>query len=265
MRHKIIFFDIDGTLTTHDGINTSVPESARLALQMLKENGHMTALASGRQYYTVRPVMEDLGIPHAVTDGGNGLVKDHVFLGCEPMDPAFVRILCAELDEKRIPYAVMCDPTDNVLHATPQMILARKKLVFDQIPVSVSDDFEKKDIYKVFMEIFPGEEGKIETLDLNFVNRWEEDNLCIEPTDKCRGIRKLTELLGGSMEDVVIFGDGYNDIRMFEQIPFSIAMGNAVQELKDIAYYVTETAADDGIYKACEHFGWLKGESNGTV
>ena len=145
------------------------------------------------------------------------------------------------------------------------MIRDRKELVFDLIPVQIVDDFDKENIYKIFMAVARGEEERIETLDLNFVNRWEDDNICIEPTDKTYGIRKLTELLGMKMEDAVIFGDGYNDIRMFEEIPFSIAMGNAVQELRDIAFYVTADAKDDGIWKACEHFGWLKGDENGTV
>ncbi len=265
MERKFIFFDIDGTLTTHDGLDAYIPDSAREAIRLLQKNGHLAVLASGRQYYTVRPFMQDLGIPHAVTDGGNGLVKDHEFLGCEPLDPGFVKTLCEELDEKKIPYAVMIDPAVNVLYATPQMIGNREKLVFDLIPVQVTDDFDKTDIYKIFMAVSRGEEERIETLDLNFVNRWEDDNICIEPTDKFVGIQRLTELLGGRMEDVVIFGDGYNDIRMFEKIPFSIAMGNAVQELKDIAFYVTADAKDDGIWKACEHFGWLEGEDNGTV
>ena len=265
MKRRIIFFDIDGTLTTHDGFDAYIPDSARKAIRLLQKNGHLTALASGRQYYTVRPFMADLGIPHAVTDGGNGLVKDHVFLGCEPMDPVFAKTLCGELDQKKIPYAIMTDPTVNVLYATPDMIRDRKELVFDLIPVQVVDDFDKADIYKIFMAVARGEEERIETLDLNFVNRWEDDNICIEPTDKTYGIRKLTELLGMKMEDAVIFGDGYNDIRMFEMIPFSIAMGNAVQELRDIAFYVTADAKDDGIWKACEHFGWLKGDENGTV
>ena len=37
----------------------------------------------------------------------------------------------------------------------------------------------------------------------------------------------------------------------------SIAMGNAIDALKAKATYVTADAADDGIYKACQHFGWI--------
>ena len=45
---------------------------------------------------------------------------------------------------------------------------------------------------------------------------------------------------------------------MFKGPWFKIAMGNAKEELKDIADYVTDTNINDGIKKACEHFGWIK-------
>ena len=51
--------------------------------------------------------------------------------------------------------------------------------------------------------------------------------------------------------------DDYNDMDMFCPEWFSIAMGNACQDLKDIANYVTDSNVDDGIKNACEHFGWI--------
>ncbi|MCF0109993.1 MAG: HAD hydrolase family protein, partial [Erysipelotrichaceae bacterium] len=57
--------------------------------------------------------------------------------------------------------------------------------------------------------------------------------------------------------DVVVFGDDYNDLVMFDKQWFSIAMGNACEELKQKADYVTDLNVNDGIYKACEHFGWI--------
>ena len=171
MERKFIFFDIDGTLTTHDGLDAYIPDSAREAIRLLQENGHLAVLASGRQYYTVRPFMQDLGIPHAVTDGGNGLVKDHEFLGCEPLDPGFVKTLCDELDEKKIPYAVMIDPTVNVLYATPQMIGARQKLVFDLIPVKKEIKAEVSGLYIVGVKGIRGGLEQVPQKKKGFLNR----------------------------------------------------------------------------------------------
>lgn len=45
--------------------------------------------------------------------------------------------------------------------------------------------------------------------------------------------------LGASIEDVVVFGDGSNDVCMFLPEWTSVAMGNAIDELKQRADYVT--------------------------
>ena len=63
--------------------------------------------------------------------------------------------------------------------------------------------------------------------------------------------------LGGNEEDVVVFGDGHNDISMVKQAPISIAMGNAIDKLKEHATFITKSNKEDGIEYACRHFGWI--------
>ena len=55
----------------------------------------------------------------------------------------------------------------------------------------------------------------------------------------------------------VVFGDGHNDISMMRQAPISIAMGNAIDEVKEVATYITKSNQEDGIEYACKHFGWI--------
>ena len=55
---------------------------------------------------------------------------------------------------------------------------------------------------------------------------------------KKEGILDMMERLGGPVEDVVVFGDDYNDLVMFDDAWFSIAMGNACDALKKKADYV---------------------------
>ena len=52
--------------------------------------------------------------------------------------------------------------------------------------------------------------------------------------------------------DTIAFGDGKNDISMLKSVKTGIAMGNAVDELKEIATFVTENVLDDGIFKALD-------------
>lgn len=62
----------------------------------------------------------------------------------------------------------------------------------------------------------------------------------------------------GNYKDVVVFGDEKNDLSMFRDEWTSIAMGNAIDELKEKATYVTTPCDQDGIYNACVYFGWIK-------
>ena len=70
----------------------------------------------------------------------------------------------------------------------------------------------------------------------------------------------MMQYLQADPSDVVVFGDGKNDIVMFDKRWTSIAMGNAYPPLKELANYVTDSNVNDGIYKACVHFGWITEE-----
>ncbi|MEO3944055.1 HAD family hydrolase [Gorillibacterium sp. CAU 1737] len=64
---------------------------------------------------------------------------------------------------------------------------------------------------------------------------------------KENGIKKLCELYGISTEDTICFGDDSNDIGMFQLCGRSVAMGNAIEELKSIATEVTASNDEDGV------------------
>ena len=59
---------------------------------------------------------------------------------------------------------------------------------------------------------------------------------------------------GLTQQDSVAFGDGPNDLEMLQYAAIGIAMGNAVQEAKDVADYVTTDLLEDGIYNGMKHF-----------
>ena len=87
--------------------------------------------------------------------------------------------------------------------------------------------------------------------------RYNHDVLFIEPTEKQRGIRRMLDILGAADEDAIVFGDGTNDVCMFGQGWFSVAMGNACDALKARADYITDAVDKDGLWNACKHFGWI--------
>jgi hydroxymethylpyrimidine pyrophosphatase-like HAD family hydrolase len=65
-------------------------------------------------------------------------------------------------------------------------------------------------------------------------------------SDKSKGILAVLEHFGWKPENVMAIGDAPNDMEMLEFAGVSIAMGNAKQEVKDVADFVTKTVDQDG-------------------
>ena len=76
-------------------------------------------------------------------------------------------------------------------------------------------------------------------------------------SDKSKGILAVLEHFGWKPENVLAIGDAPNDMEMLEFAGVSIAMGNAKQEVKDVADYVTQSVDQHGWAKAMKHFGLI--------
>ena len=76
--------------------------------------------------------------------------------------------------------------------------------------------------------------------------------------DKGRGLMELGELLGICPQEIMAFGDGDNDIRMLEKAGIGVAMGNALDNVKAAADYVTDTNDEEGVAKAIIKFALHK-------
>ncbi len=75
----------------------------------------------------------------------------------------------------------------------------------------------------------------------------------IEINDRCAqkgyGLEKAIKNMGLSKDEVAVFGDGLNDLSMFEVFPNSYAVANAVDEIKDCAKYIVRSNDEDGVGK----------------
>jgi len=54
--------------------------------------------------------------------------------------------------------------------------------------------------------------------------------------------------------EIIAIGDNYNDKGMIELAGTGVAMGNAPDEIKAVANYITDTNNHDGVAKALNHF-----------
>ena len=67
--------------------------------------------------------------------------------------------------------------------------------------------------------------------------------------DKAASLQLLIEQLGIKQEEVISFGDGYNDLSLIEFAGMGVAMANAVDEVKQRANYITLSNDEEGIYE----------------
>ena len=73
--------------------------------------------------------------------------------------------------------------------------------------------------------------------------------------DKGDAVHNVAAALGVAIEDTYAFGDGINDICMLEAAGHGIAMGNAMDEVKQVAEYVTTDINRDGVANGLAHYG----------
>lgn len=74
---------------------------------------------------------------------------------------------------------------------------------------------------------------------------------------KATGIQFLTEYLQIDSSDCYAFGDSINDMEMLQYVPHSVAMGNAVEDVLQVAEYRTTDILENGIENALHHYGLI--------
>ncbi len=257
MECKYFFFDIDGTLAAGEMRSQYIPESTRRALRELQEAGHFVAIATGRSYAMAVDYMRDMGFSNMVSDGGNGITIDGKLIGIKPMDYEKCAALIEECERKGVIWAFSPDDSKRRLAPDNRFNEFTRNAYMETEVVPGLNVRDYKEIYKVYVACFSPEEERLETLRELPWCRFFKEFLFVEPADKSVGIKAMVDHLGGDYKDVVVFGDEKNDISMFRKEWTSIAMGNAIEDLKKLADYVTDDCDKDGIYNACKHFGWI--------
>ena len=115
MEVKAVFFDIDGTLVND---SKSVLKSTKEAIKIVKEQGVLVGVATGRGPFFVKDLMDDLDLDFAVTYNGQYIFNKDRVLFASPIDKRSLRQIISMLDNrKRLPWER--DKTLSVLGLCP--------------------------------------------------------------------------------------------------------------------------------------------------
>jgi len=254
---KAIFFDIDGTLLPING--TRLPESTSESLKTLRSKGIKTIIATGRY----KSELEGLPVMEAKFDGYLTLNGDlcldesmHAYAGT-PIDKEEMEVLAGIFKAKKIPF-VMIGAEHRYINYVDSRVIEVQDSTNGTIPEI--DFYHGESIYQICAFVTHHQKELLTSiLDDCSVTSWNEMGIDIIPKGggKQAGVKKYLDMYGLKPENIIAFGDGENDIEMLKFAGIGVAMGNASDEVKAVADYVTDRVDNDGIKKALIHFGLI--------
>lgn len=258
-KHKIVFLDIDGTLT--DSSKNITPKTLE-SLMRIQKDGVKLAIASGRPSKGVIPYAEALEL-----EKYSGYILP--FNGCQIInygskEVVYKNALSMEVVKKA--YELSKKYNVEMITYKGDSILSETD---DNKYLLIEATINKMDIIKVDDLLDNIEETPVKCLllgDGDYLEKIEPlikeqlgENANVfrsEPfflevvpqgIDKAAAIAELISGIGIAREETVAFGDGYNDVSMIKYAGLGVAMENGCESIKEVADIITKDNNHDGI------------------
>ncbi|GCE31591.1 haloacid dehalogenase [Dictyobacter alpinus] len=259
--YRLLAIDLDGTLLTPQH---KVSPYTLEVLQRAVADGMRLVIATGRVPFSFHKVISGLPLNAPQITSNGAVVIDmntNTILYQQLVPPDYILPV---IEYARRLDLVFCYYTNDYLY-TEHELYNRHNWYLSGIPVR---DVEKiEDVYPqpcIKIGAFGDAAtliAKRRELERAFVGKlyvtqtagqWLE---FLHPAvSKANALRTITQMLDIRPEEVIAFGDNHNDIDMLRFAGLGIAMGNAHQEVKAVADYVTLRNIDDGVAVALEKF-----------
>lgn len=273
---KLIALDLDGTLFNHNGEITpkTIEELNRAAAK-----GVHTVISTGRPFNGLPfEQIKDTAIEYALTTNGAAIYrienKECLYdntMDLEMLQPILDFILSREIHidlyidgEGFTP--IRCRENIGKLDVPESLraYMIKTRTPVEDLLTYVNDC--GKNIQKINLNFYPQPDGtrlyREETISFLKSQSAIEvvcggfDNFEISKAGvtKSTGLKALTALLGVTMEETMAVGDSENDYSMINAAGIGVAMGNASDDIKAIADYITTTNEEDGVGEAIKKF-----------
>lgn len=271
MGYKLIAMDMDGTLLTTE---KKVTECSKNVLKKAADAGVKLVVCTGRIYTSAMVYAKLIGTKAPIIASNGAYIREK--------DSNEI-IYSKTLSRDEVYYIIKTAKSFGFYpHIFTNNTIFSEKLIYssknytkwnedlpqeERIMIEIVDDLykvvEEKDgqILKVVImseEIekiaeFKNQVGK--ELDVSMVASWYNNvEIMAKGTSKGNAVKVLSEHYGIPREEIICIGDNENDLSMIEFAGMGIAMGNAEEEVKKAADYVTDTNENDGVAKAIEKF-----------
>ncbi len=274
MTGKLIFLDIDGTLTS-PGSNEP-PASALAAIRAAQAAGHRVFLCTGRNPAMLSPLLRYGFDGYIGSAGGYITVGDRVIYD-KPMDPEeaseALRLLHGE--------GVFCtveakdgtwgdEDLGDFLSASGggnSEIERWRKALAEDLNILPMSQYDGRPIYKVVImclrpeQLQPARDALEDKYEFCIQEITDPSHPCLNGElinrafDKGRGVERICEYLGVPVSETVGFGDSMNDLAMIRTVGTSVCMENGSAQLKREADLVCPAVEADGLAEGFRQLG----------
>ena len=255
---KLIAIDVDGTLV--EAGNHTLDTRIYQVIRSLKERGIIFSVCSGRQLGSIKKLFAPIERECIFIAENGAYVECRGYeIAKQVMDWEKAKELICDLrscggfltlSTKDFFYVEGGD--EEFYRLLKEGYRYRFQLCEDS--TKIEDDILKISLYK--------REG-IREYAPALTRKWERDFHCTIAEDywmdfmdirstKGNAVKAIQDLMKISPEETMVFGDSYNDLSMICTNKYSIAMGNAKEEVKEAAAYVTDTNVNQGVLQVLD-------------
>lgn len=253
---KIAFFDIDGTILRF-GHKELTPNTLK-ALNSLKEKGIILCIATGRTPLYL-PKFKDL-FDCYITFNGSYCFNKKEDIFSNPINQNEINTIINNINKINKSFClaskdqIICNGKDK------EMV---DFFLDNNVPLIISDEYDKvtkDDIYQIMASVKENEyDDVLKNTKHVKISSWQGKSVDIIPNNGGKGVAvdKILEYYHLTKDEAIAFGDGENDIEMLKAVGLGVAMGNASDELKNIASDICDSADNDGVYHYCLNKGLI--------
>lgn len=253
-KNGIVSFDMDMTLLDH--ADYKIPESAKKAVELLREHYYIV-VATGRDLDSpfsagLKEMVEPDAVIHlngTKITVGDKQIYEHL------MDHALVERMLRFAEGKEFSIGMSSGTEDY--YVNPKFVEHHDIKRWGVTERNFQDPWKLLEIPVKTLTYIGGEAGCHEVevafpeVKLPMFSSREGADIVEKQSSKAEGLKRLCAYYDIPIENTVAFGDSMNDYEIIQTAGIGVAMGNAIEILKQNADYVTDEIGKDGVWNAC--------------
>ena len=240
-----------------------IPPSTILALTQAKANCHKVFIATGRPPIIITNLgaIEHLIDGYVTTNGALCFIGEQT-VACHAIPQEDAKLVVDDSIKKNYGLIMVGEKDVAVLDPNGDVDrIFRQHLAVQNLELAKPVEKVLEQRVLQMTPFFPEEYEKelMARLPSCTSGRWHPEftDITAKQADKGQGLLAIAKQAGLDPKFTMAFGDGGNDLSMIRTAGIGVAMGNALDSLKQEADYVTTSVDDNGIRHALQHFNLI--------